>query len=456
MAELLHYDHVDISYNGRAAVRDVSFTLKEKEILGIVGESGSGKSTLIRAAMGLLGREGMVTRGDIRYRGRSLPDLKEKELRRLNGPEMAMIFQNAGASFCPIRTVGSQLFESMKEHGKVSKADFRSLALDLLEKIGFENGERILDSYPFELSGGMQQRVGIACAMLMHPRILLADEPTSALDVSVQKQVVEEMLLMRKLYGTSIIIVTHNIGVIRAMADRVLIMKDGQTVEYGETSRVLNRPEKAYTQKLLAAVPRVSRGRYRMDAILKVDNLTKIYTGTRQPDLPAVDHVSFSLQRGECLGLIGESGSGKTTIVNMITRLLDPTEGRIILDGADITRLKSRKLAKIYRRMQMVFQTPAESFDPRRTLGDGIGESLRNSGMSRADTKAEVIRLLKLCGLNEEFARRYPHQVSGGQCQRAAIARALAVRPGLLICDEATSALDVTVQQEILELLNEL
>ena len=193
-----------------------------------------------------------------------------------------------------------------------------------------------------------------------------------------------------------------------------------------------------------------------MDAILKVDNLTKIYTGTRQPDLPAVDHVSFSLQRGECLGLIGESGSGKTTIVNMITRLLDPTEGRIILDGADITRLKSRKLAKIYRRMQMVFQTPAESFDPRRTLGDGIGESLRNSGMSRAETKAEVIRLLKLCGLNEEFARRYPHQVSGGQCQRAAIARALAVRPGLLICDEATSALDVTVQQEILELLNEL
>ncbi len=260
MAELLHYDHVDISYNGRAAVRDVSFTLKEKEILGIVGESGSGKSTLIRAAMGLLGREGMVTRGDIRYRGRSLPDLKEKELRRLNGPEMAMIFQNAGASFCPIRTVGSQLFESMKEHGKVSKADYRSLALDLLEKIGFENGERILDSYPFELSGGMQQRVGIACAMLMHPRILLADEPTSALDVSVQKQVVEEMLLMRKLYGTSIIIVTHNIGVIRAMADRVLVMKDGQTVEYGETSRVLNRPEKAYTQKLLAAVPRVSRG----------------------------------------------------------------------------------------------------------------------------------------------------------------------------------------------------
>ena len=259
MGEILRYEHVDISYNGRLAVRDLSFTLDEGEILGIVGESGSGKSTLIKAAMGLLGRDGLVTRGDIWYKGKNLPDLKEKELRRLNGPELAMIFQNAGASFCPIRTVGAQLYEGMAEHGAISKAEFRALAVELLQNLGFENGGRILDSYPFELSGGMQQRVGIACAMLMNPSVLLADEPTSALDVSVQKQAVEEMLLVRKSFGTSIIIVTHNIGVVGAMADRVLVMKNGEAVEYGETAQVLECPREDYTRKLMSAVPRLRR-----------------------------------------------------------------------------------------------------------------------------------------------------------------------------------------------------
>ena len=259
MAEILRYDHVDISYNGKLAVGDVSFTLNEGEILGIVGESGSGKSTLIKAAMGLLGPNGLVTRGDIWYKGKNLPDLKEKELRKLCGPEIGMIFQNAGASFCPIRTVGAQLFESMTEHEGVTRDVFRARAVELMGKIGFEDPARILDSYPFELSGGMQQRVGIAAAMLLNPSILLADEPTSALDVSVQKQVVEEMLLVRETFGSSIIIVTHNIGVIGAMADRVLVMKNGQTVEYGETLQVLNDPQEEYTRTLMSAVPRLRR-----------------------------------------------------------------------------------------------------------------------------------------------------------------------------------------------------
>ena len=259
MAEILRYDHVDISYNGKLAVGDVSFTLNEGEILGIVGESGSGKSTLIKAAMGLLGPNGLVTRGDIWYKGKNLPDLKEKELRKLCGPEIGMIFQNAGASFCPIRTVGAQLFESMTEHEGVSREVFRARSVELMGKIGFEDPARILDSYPFELSGGMQQRVGIAAAMLLNPSILLADEPTSALDVSVQKQVVEEMLLVRETFGSSIIIVTHNIGVIGAMADRVLVMKNGQTVEYGETRQVLNAPQEEYTRTLMSAVPRLRR-----------------------------------------------------------------------------------------------------------------------------------------------------------------------------------------------------
>ena len=259
MAEILRYEHVDISYNGFKAIKDVSFTVSEGEILGIVGESGSGKSTLIKAAMGLLGPAGLVTRGDIWYKGKNLPDLSAAELRKLNGPEIGMIFQYAGSSFCPIRTVGAQLYESMSEHEAVSKEEFRTRAVELLGKIGFENGQRILDSYPFELSGGMQQRVGIAVAMLLNPSVLLADEPTSALDVSVQKQVVEEMLLVRKTFGTSIVLVTHNIGVIGAMADKVLVMKNGEVVEYGETQQVLNDPKEDYTRLLMSAVPKLKR-----------------------------------------------------------------------------------------------------------------------------------------------------------------------------------------------------
>ena len=259
MAEILRYEHVDITYNGFKAIKDVSFSVSEGEILGIVGESGSGKSTLIKAAMGLLGDSGLVTRGDIWYKGKNLPDLSASELRKLNGPELGMIFQYAGSSFCPIRTVGAQLYESMTEHKHISKEDFRILAFALLEKIGFDNAQRILDSYPFELSGGMQQRVGIAAAMLLNPGVLLADEPTSALDVSVQKQVVEEMLLVRKAFGTSIVLVTHNIGVVGAMADKVLVMKNGEMVEYGETQQVLHEPKEDYTRLLMSAVPRLRR-----------------------------------------------------------------------------------------------------------------------------------------------------------------------------------------------------
>lgn len=259
MEALLQYNHVDISYLEQPVIQDVSFSLHSGEILGIVGESGSGKSTLIKAAMGLLGCEGQVTRGDIWFKGKNLPELPPKELRKLCGPELGYIFQSSGSAFCPIRTVGAQLFETMRAHGKITKADFEAQALELLGKLGFADGKRILASYPFELSGGMQQRVGIAAAMLLNPSVLFADEPTSALDVTIQKQVVEEMLMVRETFGTAIVLVTHNLGVIGAMTDRVLVLENGRCVECGNTRQVLSQPRADYTKALLAAVPRLRR-----------------------------------------------------------------------------------------------------------------------------------------------------------------------------------------------------
>jgi peptide/nickel transport system ATP-binding protein len=256
---ILTYDSVELSFNGNAVVHDVSFSLHPGEILGLVGESGSGKSTIIRAAMGLLGDTGMATRGEIRFRELDLTDMPENKLRQIRGAEIGMIFQDAGASLCPIRTIGEQIHESMSEHMAISRTEARERALDLFGKLQFKDASRIWDSYPFELSGGMNQRAGIAIAMLMNPPVLLADEPTSALDVTVQKQVIQEMLRLRELFGTAIIIVTHDIGVVSAMADTVLVLKDGRIMEYGSAQQVLQDPQNDYTKKLLSAVPRLRR-----------------------------------------------------------------------------------------------------------------------------------------------------------------------------------------------------
>ena len=259
MEPLLTYRSVEVSFNGRAVTHDVSFTLHAGEILGIVGESGSGKSTLLKAAMGLLGNGGLVTKGDIWFKGKDLPDLPEKELRKICGAGIGIIFQDAGASLCPIRTIGEQIYESMSAHMEITRSQAREKALALFEKLQFKDGQRIWNSYPFELSGGMNQRAGIAIAMLMEPPVLLADEPTSALDVAVQKQVIEEMLHLRELFGTAIILVTHDIGVVSAMADTVLVLKDGRIMEFGTAQQVLREPRDAYTRKLLAAVPKLRR-----------------------------------------------------------------------------------------------------------------------------------------------------------------------------------------------------
>lgn len=256
---LLRVEHVTISYNGKPVVSDVSFELKQGEILGIVGESGSGKSTIIKAIMGLLGEEGMVTRGDIWYKGENLTEMSEKNLRKYLGTEIGMVFQDCKAALCPVRTIGVQIYEAVSEHEKITIKETRQRAASLMKKIGLEDGNRVLDSYPFELSGGMNQRVGICTAMIMHPNLLLADEPTSALDVTVQKQVVEELLLMRKEYHTAMILVTHNIGVVRKMADRILVLKNGLVRDYGETEKVLDHSQDDYTQKLMNSVLHLKR-----------------------------------------------------------------------------------------------------------------------------------------------------------------------------------------------------
>lgn len=259
MDELLKYQSVDVCYNGKSVVQDISFSLKKGEILGIAGESGSGKSTIIKAALGILGQGGMVTKGDIWFAGKNLPDLSEKDMQKIRGAQIGMIFQDAGASLCPIRKIKDQIRESMEAHQKTTKEEAGERALELFEKLGFRDGQRILESYPFEMSGGMNQRIGIAIAMLMNPSLLLADEPTSALDVSVQKQAVEEMLMLRETYGTAIALVTHNIGVISAMADQVMILRGGRIVEYGSAAQVLQDPKEEYTKELLAAVPKLRR-----------------------------------------------------------------------------------------------------------------------------------------------------------------------------------------------------
>ena len=260
MAVLLDYQHVEISFNGNPVVHDVSFQLHPGEILGLVGESGSGKSTIIKAAMGLLGGSGMVTRGDIWFEGKNLPDLSDKEMRKICGEKIGMIFQDCGASLSPIRTIGEQIVESMAAHRKVDIAEAKRTAMELFEKLRFKDGERVWNSYPFELSGGMNQRAGIAIAMLMDPTVLMADEPTSALDVAVQRQVVEEMLHVREVFGTAIIIVTHDIGVVSAMADSIIVLQNGNVMEYGRAKDVLEDPQNDYTRKLLRAVPRLRRG----------------------------------------------------------------------------------------------------------------------------------------------------------------------------------------------------
>ena len=479
MQELLRIDHLTAGYGGDAVIEDISIHLHAGEVLGIVGESGSGKSTLLKAIAQICGLSTEIHAGTISFNTKDLAVLSEGERRRLRGEEIAMVFQYAGASLNPMRQIGTQLVETMRAHTDLSREEIYARAAEVFGGMGFPDVRRILATYPFELSGGMAQRAAIALAVILRPQLLLADEPTSALDATIQLQVLDELRALKERTGTAILLITHNIGVVRHIADRVAVMCKGKIVEQGSVNEVLGNPQHPYTRELLAAVPKMSAATHtdcdHMEhmhvtqtasaiteeknisgdegTLLRFDNVSMHFddAGGR---VQAIDGISFSLAQRELLGIVGESGSGKSTVAKLLTGLHTPTGGNILLDGKDITHAVGKERRALYTRIQMVFQDAVGSFNPRRTIGAMIGETIcRLCTPDERDTKRRVAELLTEVGLPSSYATRYPHEMSGGECQRAAIARAMAVHPEILVCDEATSALDVSVQAKIIALL---
>ncbi|MSP82449.1 MAG: ABC transporter ATP-binding protein [Alphaproteobacteria bacterium] len=454
-----------------AALQGVSFALQPGEVLGIVGESGSGKTVACRSVMRLLAANAQVRSGRILFEGRDMLALDEADLARIRGDRIAMIFQNPSTHLDPLMTAGGQVAEALRAHRGMGAREARRQAIDLLAEMRIPEPERRVDSYPHQLSGGMRQRVMIAAALACRPGVLLADEPTTALDVTVQAQILGLLKGLRAEHGLSIILVSHDLGVIAQMCDRVVVMKDGKVVETGPIADIIHRPRMDYTRQLIASqpalmLPAMPSNRVR-EPILAVRNLSVHYassrglsgllTGQARHVVRAVDDVGFSLGQGETLGIVGESGSGKSTIARAIVGLAPVHAGEIDFAGRSVRRQDAAARLRFQRSVQMVFQDPFTSLNPSFTIARTLAEPLRRHRLcAPADIAARIAELMAKVELPDDLLSRRPSQLSGGQRQRVGIARALAVEPRLIIADEVTSALDVTIQAQILGLFKKL
>jgi len=447
------------------AIEDVSFTVLPHEIMCVVGESGSGKSVTAHTVMGLLPVKQLTpTAGRILLQGDDLLTKTPAQMRALRGARMSMIFQEPMTALNPVMTVGEQIEEVLHIHTRMSARARVARVVEVMDAVNLPEPERLVHSYPHQLSGGQRQRIIIAAALALEPALLIADEPTTALDVTTQAQILRLIKEIQRTHGTAVLFITHDFGVVAEIADRVAVMQHGRIVEQGEARAVLQNPRHPYTRMLISAVPSMTPparpARDEAPLALRTRSLCKTYRDSgffqKPREVRAANNVELAVRRGETLGIVGESGSGKSTVARCIVRLIDPSSGEILIDGNDIAKLPESKLRQHRRRVQIVFQDPYRSLNPRRSVGASIVEGLMNFGLGRHEAEVRARDLMTLVGLDPDALDRFPHQFSGGQRQRICIARALAMEPDVLIADEAVSALDVSVQAQVLELLDDI
>jgi len=446
------------------AVSHVSFDVQKGEILCLVGESGSGKTVIAHAVMGLLPPTLRIAGGRILLEGEDLTRAGGGRIRELRGARMSMVFQEPSSALNPVMSCGAQLDELLRFHTNLPAEKRQGKILDILREVALPDPQRMLASYPHQISGGQRQRIMIAMALALEPALLIADEPTTALDVTTQAQILKLIIEIQKRHGMGVLFITHDFGVVSEIAHRVAVLRLGELVELGTRAEVLKQPRHDYTRMLMRSVPtlRPHARPVNKDEVLVLEtrNLSKTYVDRRwfgqRREVHAAAEVNLEVRKGQTLGIVGESGSGKSTVARCIVRLIEPTAGEIRLGGVDLARMRSAELRPLRRRVQIVFQDPYRSLNPRRSVGEAIIEGPLNYGMPRARAMERARELMELVRMDPGALGRYPHQFSGGQRQRICIARALAVEPELLIADEAVSALDVSVQAQVLALLEEI